>query len=50
MVASEGDRWTTEAQRVDLVAQRHGLPLLSEAELYAEPPEADVVISFLYWS
>jgi methionyl-tRNA formyltransferase len=50
VVASEPDRWTTEAQRVDLVAQRHGLPLVSDAELYAEPPEADVVISFLYWN
>jgi methionyl-tRNA formyltransferase len=34
---------------VDLVAQRHGLPLVSEAELYADPPEVDVVLSFLYW-
>ena len=49
VVASEPDRWTTEEQRVDLVAQRHGLPLVSEAELYADPPEVDVVISFLYW-
>ncbi len=49
VVASEPDRWTTEEQRVDLIAQRHGLPLVSEAELYADPPEVDVVISFLYW-
>ena len=50
VVASEPDRWTTEAQRVDLVAQRHGLPLVSEAELYADPPGVDVVLSFLYWN
>ena len=50
VVAAEPDRWTTEAQRVDLVAERHGLPLVSEAELYSEPPaDVDVVLSFLFW-
>jgi methionyl-tRNA formyltransferase len=50
VLASEPDRWTQEQQRVDLVAERHGLPLVSEAELYADPPEGvDIVISFLYW-
>jgi methionyl-tRNA formyltransferase len=50
VLASEPDRWTQEEQRVDLVARRHGLPLVSEAELYAGPPaDVDVVISFLYW-
>jgi methionyl-tRNA formyltransferase len=50
VLASEPDRWTQEQQRVDLVAERHGLRLVSEAELYADPPEdVDVVISFLYW-
>ena len=44
------DRWTQEEQRVDLVADRHGLQLVGEAELYADPPaDVDVVISFLYW-
>jgi methionyl-tRNA formyltransferase len=50
VLASEPDRWTQEEQRVDLVADRHGLPLVGEAELYADPPaDVDVVISFLYW-
>ena len=50
VVASEPDRWTRAEQRVDLVAQRHGLPLVSDDELYAEPPaNVDVVISFLFW-
>jgi methionyl-tRNA formyltransferase len=51
VVAPEPDRWTRDAQRLDLVAQRHGLPLLSEAELYEAPPEGvDVVVSFLFWN
>jgi methionyl-tRNA formyltransferase len=50
VVASEPDPFTREEQRVDLVAERHGLPLVSDDELYAEPPEdVDVVISFLFW-
>jgi methionyl-tRNA formyltransferase len=50
VLASEPDRWTQEEQRVDLIAERHGLALLSEEELYADPPaDVDVVISFLYW-
>jgi methionyl-tRNA formyltransferase len=50
VVASEPDRFTREEQRVDLVAERHGLRLVSDDELYAEPPEdVDVVISFLFW-
>jgi len=50
VVASEPDRFTREEQRVDLVAERHGLRLASDDELYAEPPEGvDVVISFLFW-
>ncbi len=50
VVASKPDRITRDEQRVDLVARRHGLPLVSEDELYAEPPaDVDVVISFLYW-
>jgi methionyl-tRNA formyltransferase len=50
VVASEPDRFTHEEQRVDLVAQRHGLTLVDDAELYADPPaDVDVVISFLFW-
>ena len=49
VVASEPDRYTREEQRVDLVAERHGLRLVSDDELYADPPEdVDVVISFLF--
>jgi methionyl-tRNA formyltransferase len=50
VVASEPDRWTREEQRVDLVARRHGLPLVDDTDLYADPPaNVDVVISFLFW-
>jgi methionyl-tRNA formyltransferase len=50
VVASEPDRFTREEQRVDLVAERHGLRLVGDEDLYAEPPEdVDVVISFLFW-
>jgi methionyl-tRNA formyltransferase len=50
VVASEPDRWTREEQRLDLVAERHRLPLVGGEELHAAPPgDVDVVISFLYW-
>lgn len=50
VVASQPDRFTRPEQRVDLVAERHGLPLAGEEELYESPPsDVDVVISFLYW-
>ena len=50
VVASEPDRFTRDEQRVDLVAERHGLPLLSADEVQAAPPEdLDVVLSFLFW-
>jgi methionyl-tRNA formyltransferase len=49
VVAAEPDRWARAAQRLDLAARRHGLPLLREAELYdAAPGGVDLVISFLY--
>ena len=49
VVAAEPDPWAREPQRLDLVARRHGLPLLPETELYASPPAgAELVISFLY--
>ena len=37
VVAAEPDRFTREEQRLDLVAQRHGLPLVDDEELYADP-------------
>jgi methionyl-tRNA formyltransferase len=50
VVASEPDPFTREEQRVDLVAQRHGVPVVSDDDLYASPPDGvDLVISFLYW-
>jgi methionyl-tRNA formyltransferase len=50
VVAPEPDRWTRNPQRLDLAARRHGLPLVSDDDLYADPPgEVDVVVSFLYW-
>jgi methionyl-tRNA formyltransferase len=49
VVAPEPEPWTREPQRLDLAAQRHGLPLVSEADLYAETPDqVDLVVSFLY--
>ena len=50
VVAPEPDALTRGAQRVDLVAEAHGLPLVSESELYRSPPEGvDLVLSFLFW-
>jgi len=50
VVAGEPDAFTRDEQRVDLVAERHGLPLVSDEELYGAPPDAvDVVVSFLFW-
>jgi methionyl-tRNA formyltransferase len=50
VVAPEPDRWTREPQRLDLAARRHGLPLLTDEDLYAAPPgDVDLVVSFLFW-
>ena len=50
VVASEPDEFTRDEQRVDLVAERHGLPLVSDEELYRSPPsDVDLVVSFLFW-
>jgi methionyl-tRNA formyltransferase len=50
VVASEPDSLTREEQRVDLVAERHGVPVMSVDELYTRPPaDVDLVISFLFW-
>jgi methionyl-tRNA formyltransferase len=51
VVAPEPDDLTHERQRLDLAARRHGLPELTEAELYSDPPaDVDVVVSFLFWN
>jgi methionyl-tRNA formyltransferase len=59
VVAAEPDALTVETQRLDLVAERHGLPLVSDDDLYAaiaDPGSSkldlegvDLVISFLFW-
>ena len=50
VVAAPPDRFTREEQRLDLVAQRHGLTLVGDEELYRSPPEdVDLVLSFLFW-
>jgi methionyl-tRNA formyltransferase len=50
VVASEPDEFTRDQQRVDLVAERHGLPLMSAEALQESPPEGvDLVLSFLFW-
>jgi methionyl-tRNA formyltransferase len=51
VVAPEPEPDLHESQRLDLAAQRHGLPLLTEAELYDAPPDdVDLVVSFLFWN
>jgi methionyl-tRNA formyltransferase len=59
VVAAEPDGLTRPEQRTDLVAERHGLPLASDEDLYAalaEPRSSrlnldgvDFLISFLFW-
>ena len=50
VIAPEPDGRSAEEQRLDLVAQRHGLALVGEDELYERPPEnLDLVLSFLFW-
>lgn len=50
VVAAEPNDFTHDEQRVDLVAERHGLTLVPYEELVAAPPEdVDLVISFLFW-
>jgi methionyl-tRNA formyltransferase len=49
VVAGSPDEYAVEAQRVDLVAERHGVRLASESELYDQSlGEVDLVVSFLY--
>ncbi|HEY6781410.1 MAG TPA: formyltransferase family protein [Thermoleophilaceae bacterium] len=54
VVAGPPDRFTVESQRLDLVAERHGLRLVTDDDLYAaiergELAEVDLVLSFLFW-
>ena len=50
VVAGEPDEFTHDEQRVDLVAERHGLTLASYEELSDVPPaDIDLVVSFLFW-
>lgn len=59
VVAAKPDRFTVEEQRLDLVAERHGLPLVEDTELYdaiADPASSaidlegvDLVLSVLFW-
>ena len=50
VVAAPPDRFTRTEQRLDLVAQRHGLELVDDEDLYRSPPEdVDLVLSFLFW-
>jgi methionyl-tRNA formyltransferase len=59
VVAAPPDALTRPAQRLDLVARRHGLPLVNDEDLYAaiadpsgselDLEQLDLVISFLFW-
>jgi methionyl-tRNA formyltransferase len=59
VVSAEPDRFTVEEQRLDLVAERHGLPLVQHTDLYdaiADPAGSeldlegvDLVLSVLFW-
>jgi len=50
VVAPEDEAEAHPDQRLDLAAGRLELPLVTEADLYADPPaDVDVVISFLFW-
>jgi methionyl-tRNA formyltransferase len=51
VVAPKPEPELHDSQRLDLAAERHGLALMSEDELYAAPPDGvDVVVSFLFWN
>ncbi len=53
VVAQEPGELTHPQQRIDLVAERHGLRRMSEEELYAaagELGEVDLLVSFLFWN
>jgi len=46
VVCPEADDLTQDEQRLDIVGD---LPLTTDDELYARPPEVDLVLSFLFW-
>jgi methionyl-tRNA formyltransferase len=51
VVAPDPDPDLHDSQRLDTFARERALPLLTEAELYAAPPEdVDLVVSFLFWN
>jgi methionyl-tRNA formyltransferase len=51
VVAADPDPHTRPEQRVDLVAERHGLSLVGEQDLYSDGVAGvDLVISFLFWN
>ena len=54
VVAAEPDELTTDEQRLDLVAEKSGLPLTGDEDLYAaaqrgELSDVDLIVSFLFW-
>jgi methionyl-tRNA formyltransferase len=54
VVAAEPDELTTDEQRLDLVAEKGGLPLTGDEDLYAaaqrgELSDVDLIVSFLFW-
>ena len=54
VVAPEPEPHTHEAQRLDLVAERHGLSLTDDESLYAAAAagrlgDVDLIVSFLFW-
>jgi methionyl-tRNA formyltransferase len=54
VVAAEPDELTTDEQRLDLVAERSGLPLTSDDHLYSaaergDLSDVDLIVSFLFW-
>ena len=53
VVSQEPDELTHPEQRLDAVADRHGLRLVGENDLYAsagELGEVDLLVSFLFWN
>jgi methionyl-tRNA formyltransferase len=54
VVAAAPDQYTRAEQRLDLVAKRYGIPLVSDEDLYRLAASGglrgvDLVISFLFW-
>ena len=49
LVCPEPDPVARDEQRLDLVARRHGIPRCGDDDLYADPPDVDLVLSFLFW-